>query len=158
MRVGADDDATDQQALQGGQGKRRRIDRVDWAKMLPLVTNLRDHVFTAKDSLVVMDTGAVYRHSLVESAELLLSNQVGQQLEDLACPHLDQFSDIASDVRGKVIQQLSQIEDKLGGTPSSARITRPLLLGRCWWMSEVSASGRELSTRNGCSTATPGLR
>ena len=157
-RVGADDDATDQQALQGGQGKRRRIDRVDWAKMLPLVTNLRDHVFTAKDSLVVMDTGAVYRHSLVESAELLLSNQVGQQLEDLACPHLDQFSDIASDVRGKVIQQLSQIEDKLGGTPSSARITRPLPLGRCWWMSEVSASGRELSTRNGCSTATPGLR
>ena len=131
LRVGADDDATDQQALQGGQGKRRRIDRVDWAKMLPLVTNLRDHVFTAKDSLVVMDTGAVYRHSLVESAELLLSNQVGQQLEDLACPHLDQFSDIASDVRGKVIQQLSQIEDKLGGTPSSARITRPLLLGRC---------------------------
>ena len=114
-----------------GRGCALRIDRVDWAKMLPLVDYLRDQVFTAKDSLVVMDTGAVYRHSLVESAELLLSNQVGQQLEDLACPHLDQFSDIASDVRGKVIQQLSQIEDKLGGTPSSARITRPLLLGRC---------------------------
>ena len=36
-------------------------------------------------------------------------------LEDLARPHPDSFSDISSEVKGKVIHQLALIGDQLGG-------------------------------------------
>ena len=64
---------------------------------------------------MVFDTAAFYRHSMGETPKELLSNPLLQELEDLARPHFDSFSDITTEVRGKVNNQLVQRRDQLGG-------------------------------------------